>query len=630
MSNERITERLFWSKLEKLGLTADNRCIIEEQKSKNPKINNLLKNASKRGGKGSGRPEVIIQHGNYPDLLIVVEAKAEISDHVSATLDRYADYAVDGALLYGSYLAKEFDVICVAVSGQTESELTTSVYFYPKGSAKANPLINHQTKVEVQECLTFEEFDRIIHHSPEKELIEYKEVMDFAGRLHNEMRDYAQLQEKEKPLLVSAIMLALQEDFFATSYSQYEVSERHNLPEELLKAVKLVLVDGKIPPEKIDSLLGVFAFIQRNESMQKEVDGNSLLYKIIKDVEINVSPFMKKYQGHDIIGKFYGEFISYTGGDGKGLGIVLTPKHITEFMVEAVGIDMNSTVLDCCTGTGAFLIAAMAKMFADANNISDQEERSNKIEQIKKKNLVGVELQSNMYAMACANMIFRGDGKSNLYNKDFFELEDKIKSHKPTHAVINPPYSQKAEGRQELDFIKQTLDCLDEESGGRFACIVPMSVAIDTKKAKMKKREALLESHRLDAVLTMPDDVFQPYAGTNTCVMIFTAHTPHAANKRHKTFFGYFKDDGFELTKKGRKDTGRWELIKEGWLTAFENKESRAGFSVCHQVTASEEWCAEAYMETDYSTLTEADFVATLKDYAAFRLLNEHLFEEVA
>lgn len=33
-----------------------------------------------------------------------------------------------------------------------------------------------------------------------------------------------------------------------------------------------------------------------------------------------------------------------------------------------------------------------------------------------------------------------------------------------------------------------------------------------------------------------------------------------------------------------------------------------AGKSVTKQVTADDEWLCEAYMETDYSTLTEADF----------------------
>jgi type I restriction enzyme M protein len=39
------------------------------------------------------------------------------------------------------------------------------------------------------------------------------------------------------------------------------------------------------------------------------------------------------------------------------------------------------------------------------------------------------------------------------------------------------------------------------------------------------------------------------------------------------------------------------------------------------EVGAEDEWCAEAYMETDYSTLTDADFQKKMNDYIAFKFL---------
>jgi type I restriction enzyme M protein len=44
------------------------------------------------------------------------------------------------------------------------------------------------------------------------------------------------------------------------------------------------------------------------------------------------------------------------------------------------------------------------------------------------------------------------------------------------------------------------------------------------------------------------------------------------------------------------------------------------GESVMASVTADDEWVAEAYMETDYSTLTKADLEKVLLDYALFTL----------
>lgn len=69
---------------------------IEEQASESPRIAKLLRGASK-SGPGPGRPDFIVQFRNEPDLLAVVECKADISRHESATRDDFAHYAVDGA-----------------------------------------------------------------------------------------------------------------------------------------------------------------------------------------------------------------------------------------------------------------------------------------------------------------------------------------------------------------------------------------------------------------------------------------------------------------------------------------------------------------------------------------------------
>ena len=51
--------------------------------------------------------------------------------------------------------------------------------------------------------------------------------------------------------------------------------------------------------------------------------------------------------------------MSYSGGDGQTLGIVLTPKHITELFCDLVDLKPTDVVFDPCCGTGGFLIAAM-------------------------------------------------------------------------------------------------------------------------------------------------------------------------------------------------------------------------------------------------------------------------------
>jgi type I restriction enzyme M protein len=134
-------------------------------------------------------------------------------------------------------------------------------------------------------------------------------------------------------------------------------------------------------------------------------------------------------------------------------------------------------------------------------------------------------------------------------------------------------------------------------------------------------RAEILKEHTLEAVMSMSDQLFYP-VGTVTCIMVFTAHKSHIRENR-KTWFGYWKADGFVKTKnKGRIDQNEmWSTIRDRWVEAYRNREVRPGESVLMKVTADDEWCAEAYMETDYSKITEDDFIRVARDYAIFHVL---------
>ena len=119
--NERITENLVRDILRDLNYYDNNESSVEEQKSQIEEVKKLLKGASKTGKGGIGSPEFIISTTNTPDFLIVFECKADSSKHQSSSLDRPVDFAVDGILHYSKNLAKSYNVIGVAVSGQTKS-----------------------------------------------------------------------------------------------------------------------------------------------------------------------------------------------------------------------------------------------------------------------------------------------------------------------------------------------------------------------------------------------------------------------------------------------------------------------------------------------------------------------------
>jgi len=121
----------------------------------------------------------------------------------------------------------------------------------------------------------------------------------------------------------------------------------------------------------------------------------------------------------------------------------------------------------------------------------------------------------------------------------------------------------------------------------------------------------------------MPNELFiNSKVGVISCIMIITAHKPHPKNK--ETYFGYYKEDGFVKRKvQGRYDAfGKWKEIKEKWITYYLNRKAEAGFSINKFVTAEDEWCAEAYMETDYSKVSDDVFINEIKKYVAFNVLN--------
>jgi len=323
---------------------------------------------------------------------------------------------------------------------------------------------------------------------------------------------------------------------------------------------------------------------------------------------------MSVYHDFDVVGQFYGEFLKYTGGDKKALGIVLTPRHITELFALLANVNKNSKVLDICAGTGGFLIAAMHQMMRSATTEAEKES-------IRKQRLIGVEQLPNMFTLAASNMILRGDGKANLHQSSCFDeaVTAAIKKLHCTVGLLNPPYSQKDEDLHEFYFIRHMLDCLKE--GGTGVVVVPMSCAVGPHPMKAE----ILKQNTLEAVMSLPDELFYP-VGTIPCVMVFTAGVPHETSAR-KSWFGYWKRDGFTKTKhRGRVDLhNEWSEIRSRWVESFRNREVRAGESVMRQVGASDEWCVEAYMETDYSKLTRDQFEKAIRDYAVYRLLGANM-----
>ncbi|TAL67144.1 MAG: methyltransferase [Bacteroidetes bacterium] len=606
MANERITEDIVRNhfKIDPLF----NIIKLEEQKSSNKRIIELLQNASK-SGKGMGKPEFIIsfpaQNSNY---LILIECKSEISKHESKNHDKPKDYAVDGVLHYSSILCKEYEILGIAVSGQNDKELRVSTFHWQQGDNKYNDK-------NINKLLLINDYLKLFNNETFLDSLKNIDIIQKAVFLNEEFHSYS-ITENSRCTIVSAVLLSLLDNTFKKSYFTYEKSSE--LAKGLMEALKRVLNKNKVKSK--ESMLGEFQKII-NEPLfkQNKIKRNKqelLTIEVIKEfinyIYKNIYPLIKMDEaGLDVLGKFYTEFIRYAGSSQKQ-GLVITPFHITEFFCDLANINVDDTVYDPCCGTGGFLIAAMKKMISIARNDSDKRKK------IKTQQLIGVERRPDMFTYACSNMIFRGDGKSNIYRGDCFNLENKIiRFHNPNIVFLNPPYDVGNVGQ--LEFLEHGLRIVSKNKGIVIA-IVQMSCAIGKENDLIAIKKRLLENHRLRSVISMPDELFNPASSVPTCIMIWEANRKH---NNIETWFGYLKDDGFEKRKqKGRIDVRKkWDGIKSNFLSAYINQKEIMGLSIKKYVNEKDEWCAEAYMETDYTKLKKDDFIRSVKEYVLFKEL---------
>ncbi|MCL1795041.1 MAG: N-6 DNA methylase [Oscillospiraceae bacterium] len=556
-----------------------------------------------QGGNGRAKPEYIITMNDDANTIIVVECKNTANKHASEDLSCPRGFAVDGVLYYAKFLKEEYNVIAIAVSGTTLANMKVEAFHWLKGQDIYLPL-----KKATDIILEPKNYIKLVKGEKLQKDYSLDEIRETAIEMHDCLREI-KVVEAHKPIFIAGILIALSDDDFCKMYSG--LPSFRAVMSGIQSAIENVLESSGIKSDRAAYIKQVFRTLQDNTKFS----GIPLIQKksinwYIEQLELKIKPMMDYADSTvDALGVFYHEFIKYSGGDGSGLGIVLTPQHLTEFMCDLAEVNKNSRVVDICCGSGSFLITAMSKMFKNAN--------PKEAEDIRQSRLYGIEFDDGLYTLAIANMIIRQDGKSNIYKGDCFnpDIKDEIKAKNVNVGLINPPYSQT--DKCELEFVEQLLEMLSVSGTG--VVVVPMSCAIGTKFKDA--RERLFKKHTLKAVFSMPDDIFYPTA-TNPCVMVWEAHRAH--DSKRETFFGYCKNDGFVKRKKlGRVDyCGTWKEIEGKWLELYRNRDIADGLSARQCVKHNDEWLCEAYMKTDYTRLTQEDFGETVRLFLSYQVAN--------
>lgn len=338
--------------------------------------------------------------------------------------------------------------------------------------------------------------------------------------------------------------------------------------DEILSKIKNFLTERKLPEEKVCTIVNSLYVTIHNEKLSKPRNGVSLLKEIFTEVVDDLGYFYKIGLDTDFTGKLFNtmfSWLSFAGDDQND--VVLTPWYVAHFMARLCRVNMDSYVWDFATGSASLLVAAMHQMIEDAKaNITSPDRLYKKIESIKKKQILGIEVLPEIYMLAVLNMILMGDGSSNILEEnsltDFdgcygYNSGKKKKKFPANVFLLNPPYSQAGNG---MIFVERALSMM--KSG--YAAVIIQDSAGEGQAVEYNKR--ILRKHSLIASIKMPKDLFRGKSAAQTSIYVFRVNERHQPN--FKVRFIDFSDDGYKRSarknakaSKKLKDKGQAEAL---------------------------------------------------------------------
>lgn len=546
-------------------------------------------NASKSGD-GPGYPDFLVVDSSTIRPLIVVETKAQ-TKHLSEALADAEHYA--NALKDSGY-----DALIAGIAG-TDAE-DVSVEVQKKAARKWKPIEYGNQPIrwipkpdEVQ--LLLSDADRF-DLEPQ---VPSPEILATRGEQINRILRECDITDAHRPRVVGAIMLAI-----AETKGKLRLDPEH------------VLTDVNIACEKAFQRSGKYEIadaIRIDEANEKFQSRAPEIVRIL--CLLNVSTLSA---AHDYLGQLYESFFRFTGGN--TIGQYFTPRHITQLMAEFVEVSKNDTVVDPACGTGGFLIAALSKMLG-----SKMASLSSKaIGKFVESHVMGFESEPVTAALCVANMILRGDGNTGIVKGDCFVHHDYPLG---TASVVlgNPPFPHARTDEPAEDFVDRGLEAL--QTRGTLAMVVPCKLLNDRNKADW--RRSTIQKHTLKAAISLPSELFQPYASSTTAIIVIEKGIPHG-NK--DAFFCKITNDGLELRKKVRVPIPGGQL--DECLASYRQRLSKQQFCGWSRLN-SDEWHPGEYVAglplTNSRIKKEvADVIRNIAAFHAFNAENlSHLFNAI-
>lgn len=303
----------------------------------------------------------------------------------------------------------------------------------------------------------------------------------------------------------------------------------------------------------------------------------------------------------DIMGDIFEYLLEEVKESGKN-GQFRTPRHVIRFMVQLLKPGLGKTILDPACGSGGFLLNSLLQWKAQQTDKEvlrlEWDGTPHDIlpvwpegRQYNFSNLFrGYDNDRTMVRIAWMNLILHDLETPEIHQLDSLSkrLPDE-ESGTYDFILANPPFTGSVdEGdlsenrvrfprsgkgavplttKSELLFVWLMLDLL--KIGGRAAVIVPDGVLFGSTKAHRELRRQLLFENTLEAVVSLPANMFQPYSGVKTSILLFQKAgdpvAPGAEPRTREVWFYEVANEAFSLDQKRKalygQDNDLWDAL---------------------------------------------------------------------
>ena len=251
-----------------------------------------------------------------------------------------------------------------------------------------------------------------------------------------------------------------------------------------------------------------------------------------------------------------------------------TPRHLIRVIVEMVNPQIGQTVCDSAGGTGGFAIAAYEHILL-ANSSPEfirevpapyglpvKRGMGDRLKPSQWKFLQSgtihiFEADKDIIRMAAMNAVLHGFDQSPIVRRDSIGGgEDKWDEVQFDCILENPPFSGAAQspkrslrvekGEKYILFLAAAIRSL--RPGGRAGIVLPNGILFGDTSAHIEVKKRLLAECDLQAVVTLPKGMFEPYTPNPTCFLI----VEKTGKPTKEIWFYRVQGDGSSL-KKARK-----------------------------------------------------------------------------